>query len=159
MKLDLDRQEHGRSELPVEGDLALGLGDGRPDHATVRGNLLVDNVESRFLLNGTLQAQGRAECSRCLAAFDLRWDVPVEITVLRDVATDEGEGDSLVIRQRKGEVDLTEAVRESVVLALPLAPLCREDCRGLCPRCGIDRNTGTCDCAEEDIDPRWAGLP
>jgi len=159
MKLDLDRQEHGRAELPVEGDLALDLGDGRPDRATIRGSLVVDNVESRFLLNGTLEATGRAECSRCLAAFDLRWDVPVELIVLRDVDTDEGEGDSLVIRQRSGEVDLTEALRESAVLAVPLAPVCREDCRGLCPRCGIDRNTGTCDCADEDIDPRWEGLP
>ncbi len=159
MKLDLERQEHGRSELPVEGDLALGLGDGRPAQARVHGVIVVDNLESRFLLGGTVAAEGRAECSRCLAEFDLRWDVPLEIMVLRDVETDEGEGDSLDIRQRTGEVDLAEALRESAVLALPLAPVCREDCLGLCPGCGIDRNTGTCDCADKDTDPRWAGLP
>lgn len=159
MKLDLERQEHGRSELPIEGDLVLGLGDGRPERATLRGTILVDNVESRFLLGGTLTAAGRAECGRCLGAFDLCWDVPLEIVVLRDVDTDEGEGDSLVIRQATGEVDLTDALRESAVLAFPLAPVCREDCRGLCPRCGSDRNTGTCNCADEDIDPRWEGLP
>ncbi|MBE0566338.1 MAG: DUF177 domain-containing protein [Krumholzibacteria bacterium] len=159
MKLDLERQEHGRSELPIEGDLDLGLGDGRPERATLRGTILVDNVESRFLLGGILTAAGRAECGRCLGAFDFLWDVPLEIVVLRDVDTDEGEGDSLVIRQATGEVDLTDALRESAVLAFPLAPVCRPDCRGLCPRCGIDRNTGTCDCADEDIDPRWEGLP
>jgi uncharacterized protein len=159
MKLDLDRQEHGRSVLAIEGDLGLGLGEGRPERASLRGELHVDNVESRFLLGGTLTAEGRVECGRCLAGFTLRWEVPVEIIVLRDVDSDEGEGDSLVIRQRTGEVDLTEALRESVVLAIPLAPVCREDCKGLCPRCGIDRNTGTCDCADEDIDPRWEGLP
>ncbi len=159
MKLDLDRQESGRSGLPVEGDLELALGDGRVDHASIRGELVVDNVESRFLVNGVLQAEGRAECGRCLAEFDLRWEVPVEIIVLRDVDTDEGEGDSLVIRQRAGEVDLVDALRESAVLAYPQAAVCRDDCRGLCPQCGIDRNTGTCTCADEDIDPRWAGLP
>ena len=159
MKLDLDRQERGRSALPVAGEVALGLGDGCPGRAALRGDLVVDNVESRFLLSGTLEATGRAECSRCLAEFELRWDVPVEITILRDVETDEGEGDSLVIRQRSGEVDLTESLRESAVLAFPQAPICRDDCRGLCPACGIDRNTDTCLCEEEETDPRWDGLP
>jgi uncharacterized protein len=159
MKLDLDRQEPGRFELAIEGELDLGLDDGRPGAAAIDGTLVVDNVESRFLLNGTLSAAGRAECGRCLAEFDLRWDVPVEIIVLRDVDTDEGEGDSLVIRQRSGEVDLTEALRESAVLAFPQAPVCRDDCKGLCPSCGIDRNTGTCECADDNIDPRWEGLP
>ncbi len=159
MKLDLDRQEWGRSELPVEAELDLGLAEGRPERATLAGTLVVDNVESRFLLGGTLAAAGRAECGRCLEPFDLRWDVPVEIIVLRDKGTDEGEGDSLVIHQSKGEVDLCDALRESAVLAFPLAPICREDCKGLCPTCGMDRNTGACECAGEDIDTRWVGLP
>ena len=159
MKLDLDRQEPGRSELAIEGEIPVGLGADAPERAAIRGTLVVDNVESRFLLGGTLTASGPAECGRCLAGFELRWDVPVEIIVLRDADTDEGEGDSLVIRQRAGEVDLAGALRESAVLAYPQAPVCREDCRGLCPRCGIDRNTGTCDCADEDYDPRWEGLP
>jgi len=159
MKLDLDRQEHGRSQLAVAGELPLGLADGRPSAAELRGEIVVDNVESRFLLGGTLTAVGRAECGRCLAEFELTWDVPVEIMILRDVESDEGEGDSLVIRQRTGEIDLSEPLRELTVLAFPQAPVCREDCRGLCPTCGIDRNTGTCDCADDDVDPRWDGLP
>jgi uncharacterized protein len=159
MKLDLDRQDRGRSALPVSGEVVLGLGEGRPERALIRGEIVVDNVESRFVLGGVLAATGRAECGRCLAEFDLTWDVPVDITVLRDVDSDEGEGDSLVIRQRTGEVDLTEALRELAALAVPQAPVCREDCRGLCPTCGIDRNTGTCTCADEEVDPRWDGLP
>lgn len=159
MKLDLDRQERGRSELPCGGELPLGLADGRPSTAEIRGVIVVDNVESRFLLGGTLTAEGRAECGRCLSEFDLTWDVPVEIMILRDVDSDEGEGDSLVIRQRTGEVDLSEPLHELTVLAFPQAPVCRDDCRGLCPACGIDRNTGTCDCADDDVDPRWDGLP
>jgi uncharacterized protein len=159
MKIDLDRQERGRSLLDVSGEVALGLGEGRPGQAQVHGQIVVDNVESRFVLGGTLTAEGRADCGRCLAEFGLAWDVPVEITILRDVDSDEGREDSLVIRQRSGEVDLSEALRELAILAFPQAPICREDCRGLCATCGIDRNTGTCDCAEEDVDPRWDGLP
>lgn len=159
MKLDLDRQEHGRSELVIEGDLELGLDDGRPRTAAVRGTLTVDNVSSRLLLGGELTAAGEAACGRCLKEFEIRWDVPVEIVVLLDETSEEGEGDSLVLHQRTGEADLAPPLREAVILAFPQAPVCTEDCRGLCPRCGIDRNIENCTCSENDTDPRWDGLP
>ncbi len=54
-------------------------------------------------------------------------------------------------------LDLEPLLREQFVLAIPYSPLCREDCKGLCPQCGIDRNTGTCAC-EKPIDPRLAAL-
>jgi len=159
MKLDLDRQEHGRSQLEISGNLELGLADGRTGRADLAGVLTVDNVASRFLLNGALRAEGLAECGRCLREFSLVWKVPVEIMVLRDVDSDEGEGDSLVLHQKSGEADLSDPLRECAVLAFPLAPLCDQECKGLCPSCGIDRNNGSCECAEEDYDPRWEGLP
>ena len=159
MTLDLDRQPDGRTELEIAGELALGLTDGRSDGARLSGGLTVDNVSSRFVVGGSLTASGTAECSRCLKEFTLEWEVPVELQVLRDVETDEGDGDSLVIRQRKGEVDLRESLRESTVLAFPQAPLCNEDCRGLCPDCGVDRNEIPCECADQNHDPRWDGLP
>src|SRR5207244_13446979 len=55
------------------------------------------------------------------------------------------------------KIDLEPLFREQFVLAIPYAPLCREDCKGLCPQCGIDLNTGTCTC-EKPVDPRLAGL-
>jgi uncharacterized protein len=55
------------------------------------------------------------------------------------------------------EIDLEPLARETVVLELPQAPLCREDCLGLCPHCGVDRNEGTCSC-EPPRDPRWSVL-
>ncbi len=158
MKLDLDRTQHGRSEIEISGNLKLDWADDRPDEARVQGVLVVDNLESRFLLNGTLQAQGQATCGRCLAGFRLEWTVPVEAMVLRNVDTDEGEGDSLVIRQTTGEVDLTDAIRESVILAYPAATICQQECRGFCAQCGTDLNKGSCQCSEEETDPRWAGL-
>ena len=159
MKLDLDRQAPGRSELPVKGNLELGMGEGRPDTAVVTGTLVVQNLESRVLVSGTLTAAGTAECGRCLADFPIEWNVPVDLQVLRDVETDETEGETILILQQKGEVDLRESLRECSVLGYPQAPVCSEECKGLCPECGIDRNLGTCDCEEENVDPRWEGLP
>lgn len=159
MKLDLDRQGTGRTELVIDGPLELGLPEGRPDRAEVRGELTIDNIESRFLVTGTLTAKGRAECGRCLSDFELSWDVPVEIMVLRDVDSEEGADDSMVIHQRKGVVDLVEPLRECVILAFPQAPVCRDECKGMCAQCGADLNEMTCDCETEEIDPRWEGLP
>jgi len=59
---------------------------------------------------------------------------------------------------RDDQIDLNEVLREQFYLALPMKPLCREDCAGLCPQCGTNRNTGTCSCATEDVDPRLAPL-
>jgi uncharacterized protein len=71
--------------------------------------------------------------------------------------TEVTEGDLDVFPFDGEKVDLEPLFREQFVLAVPFAPLCREDCAGLCPQCGIDRNTGTCSC-EKPIDPRLAAL-
>jgi uncharacterized protein len=55
-------------------------------------------------------------------------------------------------------IDVDEIVKEQIVLAVPTRMLCREECKGICPECGIDRNTGECKCITDNIDPRWAGL-
>jgi len=159
MKLDLDKQAIGRSELELAGEIDLGLGEGRPGPAKLAGRIVVQNLEARVLLSGTLEASGTAECGRCLSSFTCCWPVAVDLMILRDVHSEEEEGETLLILQRGGEVDLKDAVRESAVLTFPHAPVCREDCRGLCPTCGVDRNKADCKCEEEDFDPRWEGLP
>jgi uncharacterized protein len=159
MILDLDRQEVGRSQLELAGEIDLGLGDGRPGPAKMVGNLTVQNLEARVLVKGSLEATGATDCGRCLEAFDCHWPVVVDLMVLRNVDSDEEEGETLVILQSDGEVDLSDAVRECAVLAFPPAPICREECRGLCPTCGVDRNKTECTCKDDDFDPRWEGLP
>jgi uncharacterized protein len=160
MKLDLERTETGASELPVAGDLALDFGPAGPNGVFVTGVLRVDNLESRFVLRGELEVCGEAVCDRCLGTFPLRFAAPVEMVILCDAGSQEDdEGDTPVIHQRQGEVDLTDALREAVALAVPLQRICRDHCRGLCPGCGIDLNQETCGCQQDDSDPRWAGLP
>ena len=56
------------------------------------------------------------------------------------------------------QIDLARMIRENILLDAPIAPLCRPDCAGLCPTCGIDLNTGACDCVSATIDPRWDAL-
>ncbi len=159
MQLDLDGQELGQSELDIAGTLQLGLGEGKPDAVEIAGTLVVQNVESRFLLNGALRATGTCECGRCLQSFAQQWDVPVALMVLRDAHSEEQDGEMLVLHQRNGVVDLEESLRECTVLGFPQNPVCNEDCKGFCASCGKDLNKEACDCASDDYDPRWEGLP
>jgi uncharacterized protein len=70
----------------------------------------------------------------------------------------ESGDDFIVLPEHTEEFDLLPIVRERIILALPLKPLCREDCKGLCPHCGASRNTESCDCTDERQDERWSQL-
>jgi len=71
---------------------------------------------------------------------------------------DTDEGDAFVFDPVRGSLDLGDAVREEVTLAMNPYVVCDPACRGLCPRCGANLNEGSCDCAEEEVDPRWEAL-
>ncbi len=75
-----------------------------------------------------------------------------------EVGEDSGDGDEYVFDPTRGELDLSNAVREEVILALNPYVVCDPGCRGLCPRCGTNLNERSCGCAEEERDPRWEAL-
>lgn len=159
MKLDLDRTPVGQSALPVTGRYNLDFGADRWREVEVDGVLRVDNLESRLVLRGKLDATTTVECGRCLEDFELKFRVPIETVILCDTGHETDDVVTPVIHQRDGEVDLDDTVREATILALPQIQVCREDCRGLCARCGTDLNNGSCECVDDEIDPRWEGLP
>lgn len=123
--------------------------------------------QDRFRLVGSVATALELRCSRCLepftlpvdSAFDLRY-LP-EGTAAPDVDTDDGEladDDTAATFYRDETIDLGDLVREQFYLALPMKPLCRPDCKGLCPQCGTNLNTDTCQCQPRWEDPRLAGL-
>ncbi|MCU1460995.1 MAG: hypothetical protein JWO37_1070 [Acidimicrobiales bacterium] len=123
-----------------------------PDQATVEVEVLLEAVSDGILATGSARAPWRSECRRCLRAVE--GDAEVTFRELFEEHPTEGETWPL----QHEEVDLEPLVRESLLLALPLAPLCDDACRGLCPTCGADLNEGPCDCVPDDRDPRWAAL-
>ena len=159
MRLDLDRTPSGQSDLAIDGTVDLGLGDEGPGDARLVGLLRVDNLESRFVVRGELEATTTATCDRCLNDFSLTYPVAVEVVVLRDAEPEDEDSDTPVLHQRAGVVDLGEVLREAAVLAVPQVRVCRDECRGICVQCGADLNAAPCDCVDEEIDPRWEGLP
>ncbi|MCO6453660.1 MAG: DUF177 domain-containing protein [Caldilineales bacterium] len=106
----------------------------------------------------------RLECARCLEPTDMPIAVKIEEEFWPsiDVNTgrplhERGDDEALIIDEQH-ILDLTEVMRQSLLVALPIMPLCRDDCQGLCPTCGVNRNLQTCDCVDVDTDPRWAAL-
>lgn len=119
-----------------------------------------------YLLRARLAYRQTVPCDRCLAPVTESLDLPVDLLVeTRPEAAAEAEderelrGEELGVLEVAGEeIDTRALVIEQVQLNLPTHPLCREDCAGLCPTCGRDRNLGPCGCAERAADSRWAAL-
>jgi uncharacterized protein len=111
----------------------------------------------RFYFTGTLDGTVHTECRRCLAEVDVGVSSEVQLLFAEAGLDDAEEDDVVPIPPGARELDLRPALREEWLLAVPAFALCRDDCKGLCPTCGIDRNTGACECATAS-DPRWAGL-
>jgi uncharacterized protein len=123
-----------------------------PPSAPVDVDTLLEWVSDGILATGTVSAPWRGECRRCLVPAD--GILAVAFRELFESKPTDGESYQL----RYDVVDLEPLVREAILLELPLAPLCREDCPGLCPTCGADLNEGPCACRPDDRDPRWAAL-
>lgn len=108
-------------------------------------------------VRGSLSAELLLQCGRCLESFLLPLEQDLDLFYLRRRPEDAGEEDEVELSDREmvvayyegDELDLGEMVREQFFLAVPLKRLCREECRGLCPTCGSNRNDVRCDCPPE----------
>ena len=125
---------------------------------------LLSNTLGEIRVKGHLDVTIQAACDRCLepaqfpvdSDFDLFYR-PVESGVLPEEARiDDGELE--IAFYEEGGVALKDVLREFVLLAMPMRKLCREDCRGICPLCGSNRNLKECRCEENPVDSRWAAL-
>jgi uncharacterized protein len=137
---------------PLEGvavDLAR-LGDD-PITAELRAQSVVEGI----LVTGRVEGSSELRCARCLSEFSS----PLHLEVCELFAMPGHEPVSEDAYTVTGtEMDLEPMLRDVVALALPLNPLCTEECKGMCAHCGTDLNAGTCECTEDDRDPRWAPL-
>lgn len=142
-------RETEAGDTEAHADAALGATFPGPVHAELR----ITRNEDEFLLDAELSSPAELECGRCLTWYPATVETSFRGFVRR------GEGPSAhrnfedqideggVIYHTGRYLDIGEAVREALLLAVPMRPLCREDCRGLCPGCGADLNRETCSCA------------
>lgn len=166
MKLDVSHVPECGLEVDVELD-AQGI-DLADAGAALAGDLRlqghVRKAGEEMVLEGTLRAPFNLVCSRCLKDFlrHFQFDVsatyvqPPEGRSAKGAATDLDEDNGIMFFD--DEIDLLNGVHEDLVLNIPVKPLCKEDCRGLCPQCGADLNEGECTCRKEAADFRFEPL-
>jgi uncharacterized protein len=167
MRIELDKLEGNRSAFAhtyEAGEIVLDEETARLSEAPqINGRINRSGQEVR--LQGTVTARAEVECDRCLKTVDVPIETEFDVTYIPSVdyeraVTAELQEEDLSVSVFDGEaIDIDDLVREQVLLALPPRLLCGEQCKGLCPVCGADRNQSECaSCAPTETDPRWAGL-
>lgn len=148
--------------VPAPERIGLSL-IGIPEGAPLTLDLQLQSVSEGVLVTGTVSAPTTGECARCLGP--LSGDVSIDVTELfaypgsdTEATTEEDEVGHVVSGNQGDSIDLTQTIVDAVGLTLPFSPLCREDCEGLCPECGVVLADAGPDHQHDVIDPRWAKL-
>jgi uncharacterized protein len=151
---DILRRPGSSRQDVVEGPLErLSVIDTHmPEGSTVVVDVRLESVNEGVVATGTVTAPWEGLCRRCLEP--VRGTLQADVLEVFEAEPTEGETQLL----DGDRIDLEPVAREAILLGLPMAPLCTEDCRGLCPTCGADLRQGDCDCTPPPADPRWAGL-
>ncbi len=166
MRIELENLEGGKGDFahvynpeelnPVDERVKLTA------PATVNGKVRLAGNE--VFVNGHVDTRAQVECDRCLKPIELPVSADFELEYItgseyESTAVAELTEAEMSVAVFDGEaIDVDEIVKEQILLAVPTRMLCREDCKGICPECGVDRNTGECNCETKEIDPRWAAL-
>ena len=166
MRIELVNLEHGRADFAhVYQPDELGSFDERVRVVApvdVKGKVRLAGPE--VFVSGHIETRAQVECDRCLkqvelpvnADFDLEYITGAEY---ESSAAAELTEELMAVSVFDGEtIDVDEIVKEQILLAVPTRVVCQPDCKGICPVCGIDKNTSDCDCETNEVDPRWAAL-
>lgn len=148
------------TDIVANGDIEFT----QPIHLDLRAYRIGEMV----VADGGFDAPVRCRCVRCLAKFESSLSSDFRMTYKRDndepdhppgASEAELDAESIGMRSFSGQhIDLRPALQEELILALPIQPLCREDCKGLCSKCGADLNQGDCGCSKQKINPQFAAL-
>ena len=167
MILDLREFENFPAETALTGDsdsLTLDY-QGLNALKSVQVDLRMQESGEEYFCQGTVKATVNFECSRCLNGFDKQVESSVDFIVcaesLHEVKDEKDVLDSEDYAFFTGgelQADISDVVRQAIILSLSLKTLCAEDCKGLCSQCGLNLNEHSCSCETEITDPRWDSL-
>ena len=147
-----------RRTVPAPPDLGLeliGVGEG----SDLELDLTLTSVSEGVYVSGRIRGTLTGECARCLNPIENTFEVSLaELYAYADSTTEETTDSDEVGRMEGDLIDLEPAVRDAVVLTLPANPVCRPDCPGLCPECGVHFDDLPADHRHEVVDARWAAL-
>lgn len=144
LDIELNEMVEG-SEIMLEGFAIYGP-------VSLKGSLT--NVGDIIKLDGELSASYKVNCFRCLKKVESK----IDVTVSEDFI-EEGSNKIEDAYTYQGKyVELEKVIKDNIILNLPVKQVCDEECKGFCPKCGVDLNDKECKCSEEEIDPRMEAL-
>lgn len=168
MKINIDEiPEEGLSlDITEEGHALTELAGGKLEYSftsPVAVHLNLTKTDGNVFVSGEIKTSIKVACSRCLSEFERPFETGLSLfytTGKEEEPEKELKPGDLDVNYLSGpELDTTEMVLAQITLEMPMQPLCKPECKGLCPRCGADLNQGDCACpVEEKIDPRFAKL-
>ena len=166
MRIELVNLERGRADFVrvYQPDELNGFDDRVSLAAPVNVTGRVRLAGAEVFVNGHIETRAQVECDRCLKPIELPVNVDFDLQYITGGAYESSGAaelteEELSVSVFDGEaIDVDEIVKEQVLLAVPTRMLCRPDCKGICPDCGIDKNTVDCACGSNEVDPRWAAL-
>ncbi len=155
-KLIAGQDQLFRSELPGNNEILEPLGN---FSEPIVVNIRLEIEDRQIKAFGTISTEVILNCSRCLESF--KYDINTDFAAsLMDISL-QNEQDlwqDEVVFIEGGTADFSSLIYEIILTQIPLTPLCSTSCKGLCPMCGIDLNNGSCQCQQDNIDPRWEKL-
>ena len=162
-ELELKKVRFDVAFSPGEIQFDQGLSQTTPLETQGVAELLA-NTLGEIRIKGHLKVGIEAQCDRCLeparfpidADFDLFYRPEKQVGYEDEVEIDEGESE--IAFYEGGGIELKDVLREFVLLSLPMQRICREDCLGICPVCGQNRNLAHCECEAKPVDDRWSAL-
>ncbi|MDD5766562.1 MAG: DUF177 domain-containing protein [Candidatus Marinimicrobia bacterium] len=146
----------------IEGSLPrelLDISDEWFKQPLVDVNLSINKGSSEISIDGIVRAEAEFECDRCLVPFtqNLQSNFQVILTT-GNIGPEQIDENIISITQTTMEVDISNYIRDAVLLSVPMKKLCDENCRGLCSRCGVNLNLERCKCGQNESDDRWEPL-
>lgn len=159
MKIQAGGLSDGVYEYTLAEDAtSLNLGGAFKDQVIV--NVKVEKSGTQIFLKARVSVQGAFECDRCLTPFGSLLTSSFRMCYVTEGNADSGidPAELQIVPPGFSVIDLSDDIRQTVLLSVPLKLLCREDCKGLCPHCGVNLNFRSCTCSESSVDPRWEQL-
>ena len=159
MKIRISQLAEGHHTIKAtESPRLLGLEDAERYNQNVDVIVEIDKRGSTLYIQEIIHTVARFQCDRCLEQFSQQLDSDFRVVYSSDRAFVELDEDIRFLTPDQGEIDISEDIRETILLSVPIKLLCRSDCKGLCPQCGANLNSESCTCQGPQVDPRWEAL-
>ena len=160
VKLKLSTIKEGRSSFEIEAATAdVELQDNEQFSHPIRLSFDCNKIGDEIFVALKTNTVVDLICDVCLEPFSMKLNESVDILLAKDQELVEREEDDVyLIPDSTNEIDITDSIKQTLLLAIPLKKVCRSGCKGLCPICGANLNENPCACERKKTDPRWDAL-